>query len=248
MQFFVYTHLNVKTVLFETIQLSISTQFSSIRLIDRTLTGTPTPGQSGPGSNGSKKVLRIPQSSSIAGTSPSDCLVSYLGHSLWGFLPLCRQAIGVFCSSTRLAPAYNEYYILLFHDWYLSRFQFVLAAGFILRSFFSLKEIESTVGVQILYEVAFISLSSNFSEKCMNPSFLIPARGKLGGRLDSLALVRLAISEFSSLFGTENSSKYTLIHKLIPPIFFKTIDMRISILQHISLTLWHKNFLFSSKL
>ena len=29
-------------------------------------------------------VLHIPQSSSITGTSPSDCLVSYSGHSLGG--------------------------------------------------------------------------------------------------------------------------------------------------------------------
>ena len=47
------------------------------------LSGTTTPGQSGPESDGDKGVLRIPQSFSIAGTSPSDCLVSYLGHSLW---------------------------------------------------------------------------------------------------------------------------------------------------------------------
>ena len=32
---------------------------------------------SGPGSDGNKGVLSIPQSSSIAGISPSDCLVSY---------------------------------------------------------------------------------------------------------------------------------------------------------------------------
>ena len=43
-----------------------------------------TPGQSGPGNDGNEGVLRIPQSSSIAGTSPSDCLVSYAGHSLVG--------------------------------------------------------------------------------------------------------------------------------------------------------------------
>ena len=42
------------------------------------------PGQSGPWSDGNKGVLRIPQSSNITGTSPSDCLVSYLGHSLVG--------------------------------------------------------------------------------------------------------------------------------------------------------------------
>ena len=40
------------------------------------------PGQSGPGSNGNEGVLRIPQGPSITGTSPSDCLVSYPGHSL----------------------------------------------------------------------------------------------------------------------------------------------------------------------
>ena len=44
--------------------------------------GATTPGQSGPGSDSNKEVLHIPQNSSITGTSPSDCLVSYLGHSL----------------------------------------------------------------------------------------------------------------------------------------------------------------------
>ena len=57
-------------------------------------------GQSGPGCDGNKEVLRIPQSSRIAGTSPSYCLVSYPGYLLgvWGFLPLCREAVGVFYS------------------------------------------------------------------------------------------------------------------------------------------------------
>ena len=32
-------------------------------------------------------VLHIPQNSSITGTSPSDCLVSYPGHSLGWFYP-----------------------------------------------------------------------------------------------------------------------------------------------------------------
>ena len=44
----------------------------------------PTLGQSGPGSNGNEGVLRIPQSPSITGTSPTHCLVSYTGHSLGG--------------------------------------------------------------------------------------------------------------------------------------------------------------------
>ena len=45
------------------------------------ISGATTPSQSGPGSDGNKGVLRIPQSSSISGTSSSDCLVSYPGHS-----------------------------------------------------------------------------------------------------------------------------------------------------------------------
>ena len=67
----------------QTIQFSISMQFSSIWPIDRVLSGATIPGQSGPGSNGNEGVLRIPQSSSITGTSPSDCLVSYQ-DTHWG--------------------------------------------------------------------------------------------------------------------------------------------------------------------
>ena len=79
--FFVCTQLNVKTALFQlfqTIQFSISTWFSSTWPI-----GATTLGSNGPGSNGNEEVLCIPQSSSIIRASPSDCLVSYQGHS-WG--------------------------------------------------------------------------------------------------------------------------------------------------------------------
>ena len=65
-----------KIVLFQTIQFSIRTQFSSIWPTDRSLSGATTPGQSEPGSDGNEGVLRTPQSSSIIGTSPSDCLES----------------------------------------------------------------------------------------------------------------------------------------------------------------------------
>ena len=51
---------------------------------------------SGPGSDGNEGVLRIPQCSSITGASPSDCLVSYPGHSLGRVLPQCRDEVGVF--------------------------------------------------------------------------------------------------------------------------------------------------------
>ena len=89
-------NLNIKTVLFQAVQFSISTQFSLVWPIDRTQSGATTPGQSGPGSNGNEGALRIPESSSSTGTSPSDCLVSYPGHSLGGILHLCRDAVGVF--------------------------------------------------------------------------------------------------------------------------------------------------------
>ena len=55
-------------------------QFSSIRPIDRTLSGATIPGQSGPGSNGDEGVLHIAQSISITWTSLLDRLVSYIGH------------------------------------------------------------------------------------------------------------------------------------------------------------------------
>ena len=38
----------------------MSTQFSSIRLIDKTLSYATTPGQSGPGSDGNEEVLCKP--------------------------------------------------------------------------------------------------------------------------------------------------------------------------------------------
>ena len=62
---------------------------------DRALPGATTPSQSGPGSNGNEGVLRIPQSPSITGTSPSDCLVSFQDTCWVGVTPLqrCSQCI-----------------------------------------------------------------------------------------------------------------------------------------------------------
>ena len=47
-----------------------------------TLSGATTSDHSGPGSCGNKRVLSIPQSSSITASSSSDCLLSYPEHSL----------------------------------------------------------------------------------------------------------------------------------------------------------------------
>ena len=53
---------------------------SSICPIHRILSGAITTSQSGPESNGKEGVLHIPQS--LTKASPSDCLMSYPGHSL----------------------------------------------------------------------------------------------------------------------------------------------------------------------
>ena len=88
---FVYTQLNLKTVLFQANQCTMSTQFSSNKPIDRIQPGATTLEPSGPGSDGNEGVLRIPQSSSISEASPWDCLVSYPGTIVGGSLtPLQR--------------------------------------------------------------------------------------------------------------------------------------------------------------
>ena len=71
----------------------------SISLIDRTLSGATTPGQSVPGSDGNEGVLRIPQSPSITGTSPSDGVMANAGHSLGESY---REAVDVFCYTNPL--------------------------------------------------------------------------------------------------------------------------------------------------
>ena len=79
-------------------------KFSFLWPIDMTLSDANTPDQNAPGSDGNEGLLHISQSSSITGTSPSDCLMSYLGHSLvgGGILPLCREAVGAFYSPSQL--------------------------------------------------------------------------------------------------------------------------------------------------
>ena len=55
---------------------------SPIWPVDRTLSGTTTLSQNGPGSYGNEGVLCMPQSSSINEVSKTDGLVSYPRHSL----------------------------------------------------------------------------------------------------------------------------------------------------------------------
>ena len=61
--------------------------------IDRTLSGATTPGQNGPGSDGNKRLLWIPPSSSITRISLSDCLEAYTRtHAGGGLTPLQRSS------------------------------------------------------------------------------------------------------------------------------------------------------------
>ena len=83
--YFKQISLTYKKILFQRTQFSISTHFSSIWPINRTLWGATTLGYSGPRNDGNEGVLHICQSTSITRTSPSDCLVSYSGYLLrWG--------------------------------------------------------------------------------------------------------------------------------------------------------------------
>ena len=95
--------VDVKTLLFQAIQFRIRAYFNSIWPIDRILSCATTLGQTESGSDGNESVLCIPLSSWITRASPSDCLMSYPGHSLGGFLLLCKDAVGVFYSPTRLS-------------------------------------------------------------------------------------------------------------------------------------------------
>ena len=83
--------LYLYTVLFQTIQFSTNTEFSSISPIDRALSSATTQNQSGPWSDGNEGVLRIPQISSITEASPSDCLVLYTRHSLGESYPSAEK-------------------------------------------------------------------------------------------------------------------------------------------------------------
>ena len=59
--------------------------------IDRTLSGSTILGQSRPQSHGNEVALHIFQRSSITRASPSDCFVSYPGHSLGEFCPFAEM-------------------------------------------------------------------------------------------------------------------------------------------------------------
>ena len=97
-----------KTVQFQAVQFSI-TEFSTVWPIYRTLSGATTPGLCGFKSDGNKGVLRILQSSSITGASPSDCLVSYPRHSLVESYPSAEmQSVYSAAAADRVKARYRK--------------------------------------------------------------------------------------------------------------------------------------------
>ena len=106
-QSFANTHLNGQLVLYLLIRFALGHRFthslskSSIRPIDRTLSGATTPSEIGAESPGNEGALHIPLISST-----KDGLTSYSRHSLREFLLLCRDAVGVFYSASRPVQPY----------------------------------------------------------------------------------------------------------------------------------------------
>ena len=76
----------------------------------RTLSSATTPSQSGPGSEGNEGILSIPQSSSTTGTPPSDCVVSYPGHSLGGYPSAEMQSVYSTAPAVRASKEYLKPY------------------------------------------------------------------------------------------------------------------------------------------
>ena len=102
-------NLNIKTDPFQEIQFSVITEFSFIWPIDRTLSGATTPVLSGPGSDVSEGVLHVSQSFSFTGISPSDFFSVISRTLVRGVLPLCREAVDVFYSTSRLDNLNKDY-------------------------------------------------------------------------------------------------------------------------------------------
>ena len=105
----------------------------------------------GPGSNGNEGVLCIPQSSSITGTPPWDCLDSYPGNSLGHLTPLQR------CSQCILQPEpTGQYTELMSKQLYLRKFSLAWV---------------NTLDVKIVL-IRAIQFSINTQFKCQNSSIL----------------------------------------------------------------------------
>ena len=81
---------------------------SSIWPIYKTLSSATSPSQSGHGRDGNKRVLSIPQRSSITEALPSDRLVSYPGNSLGKSYPSAEMQSVYFVSPANWVNSVGE--------------------------------------------------------------------------------------------------------------------------------------------
>ena len=96
----------------QTIQFCLSTHFSFLRHLDRTLLNTTTPGLRGRGTDGNEGVLHIPHMSGITGSSPSESLALYPGRSLGESYPSAEKQSVYSTASTNLGEDYIYIYII----------------------------------------------------------------------------------------------------------------------------------------
>ena len=98
---------------------------SSIWPIYSTLSGATTPGQNRSSNNSNEEILHIPQNSKI-GVSPSDGLMSYPGHSLWGggLTPLQRYSWCILLpQQTKFNPIKEQSWHVLTSNWGIKGFK-----------------------------------------------------------------------------------------------------------------------------
>ena len=125
------------------------------------LSGATTLGQSGPGSNGKEGVLRIPQSSSTAGTSPSDCLASYAGHSLGRSYPSAEVQ-----SVYSTAPQYWAILRVKCQTVLFQIIQFSISTQFRRQKQFYFKQFSSALVHRLNVKTVVFSINTRF--KCKN--------------------------------------------------------------------------------
>ena len=96
-------------LLFRAIWFSISTLSSSIWLIDRTLSGAITPGQSEPWSDGNEGVRSLHSPKLQNYQSLSIRLFCVISRTIFGgILPFFRDTIGLFYSPSRLGNPHRS--------------------------------------------------------------------------------------------------------------------------------------------
>ena len=120
--------------------------------IVRAVSGATTLSQSRPGSDGKDRLLYIPKSASITGTSPSYCLISYSGHSLGESYPSAEMQSDVFCSSSRLGHFLKQWCWRGY--WFLGHFCWSLA-----RRYFNL------ISINDLHRLLATNINSSYERK-----------------------------------------------------------------------------------